>query len=666
MGKAETFADTARKRVIVEGVQPQVDCGRHPVKRVVGDTLTVETDLVADGHDELAGVLRYRHADDAQWSERALTFLVNDRWRGAFPLSKLGRWQYTVEAWVDRFSTWRNSLARKAEAGQDVDVDLRLGARLVAAAAGRADGEDARLLADASRKLDEAGGDLDARVALALDVHLAQRMGRHPDRSRASRFDRVLEVVVDRPRARFSAWYEMFPRSCGASGKHGTFRDAEQRLPYVAELGFDVLYLPPIHPIGRTHRKGGNNALQAQPGEPGSPWAIGAAEGGHKAIHPDLGTLDDFRRFIEKAGEHGLEVALDIAFQCSPDHPYVREHPEWFLQRPDGSIQYAENPPKKYQDIYPFDFDSESWESLWEELLSVFTFWIDQGVRIFRVDNPHTKSLRFWQWCLGEIRSRHPDVIFLAEAFTRPKLMYELAKLGFTQSYTYFTWRNTRHELTEYLQELTQTDVHEFFRPNFWPNTPDILPEALQHGGRPAFIARLVLAATLSSNYGIYGPAFELMEHVPRPGSEEYVDNEKYELRDWDIHRADSLRYLIAHLNRIRRQHPALQHNGTLAFHPTDNDQLLCYSKRDHEADDVMLVVVNLDFHHRHSGWTHLDLRQIDVDGAHPYEVHDLITDARYYWEGSHNYVELDPSMPAHVFHVVRTLHGPHQTEHSG
>ncbi|MFW6067441.1 MAG: alpha-1,4-glucan--maltose-1-phosphate maltosyltransferase [Myxococcota bacterium] len=652
--------EQARRRVYIEGVEPEVDAGRFAAKRVLGDRLHVEADLVADGHDLVAGCVRYRHQDVDAWSEVPLRLLVNDRWRASFELTELGRWQFTVEAWPAPFATWQHGLRKKVEAGQEVHVDLLMGADLVRAACERAESRDREPLAAAADLLarkPRSEAERVERQEVALSSDLAERMARHPDRSLATLYGRVLEVVVDRARARFSSWYEMFPRSFGPPGKHGTFRDAEKVLPYVAEMGFDVLYLPPIHPIGRSFRKGRNNALEAAPGDPGSPWAIGAAEGGHTAVHPELGTLEDFRRFRNQAEAHGLEIALDVAFQASPDHPWVREHPEWFVERPDGTIQYAENPPKKYQDIYPLNFESPNWRGLWEELRDVFEFWVAQGVRIFRVDNPHTKSLPFWEWCIDDLKRRHRDLIFLSEAFTRPKLMYALAKLGFTQSYTYFTWRNTAWELAEYMRELTGTEVAEFFRPSFWPNTPDILPEHLQFGGRPAFLVRLVLAATLSSNYGIYGPAFELMERQARPGSGEYLNNEKYELKEWDIDRPDSLRYVIARINRIRRAHSALHDNRTLRFHRTDNEQLLCYSKRDPSGDDVILVVVNLDFHHRQSGFVDLDLSALGVDPSHPFEVHDLVADTRYGWHGHRNYVELDPQMmPAHVFHLERYL----------
>jgi len=484
-------------------------------------------------------------------------------------------------------------------------------------------------------------------------------MARYPDRRHATEYAPALGVVVDRERARFSAWYEFFPRSCTDDPeRHGRLRDCEGRLKAAAEMGFDVVYLPPIHPIGRTNRKGRNNAERAGPADVGSPWAIGAEEGGHRAVHPELGTLEDFRWFVATAGKYGLEVALDIAFQCSPDHPYVREHPEWFLKRPDGSVQYAENPPKKYQDIYPLWFETDAWQSLWDELTDVVRFWIGQGVRIFRVDNPHTKPYAFWEYLIARIKAQHPEVIFLSEAFTRPAVMYRLAKLGFTQSYTYFTWRNTKWDLTQYFTELTQTPVREFFRPNLWPNTPDILNEYLQLGGRPAFMTRLVLAATLGASYGIYGPAFELCENRARePGSEEYLDSEKYQIRVWPVEREDSLRWMIGRVNRIRRENPALHSDRGLRFHDVDNDMLVCYSKSTPDRENVILCVVNLDPHHTQSGWVGLPLEELGLDAHQPYQAHDLLSDARYLWSGTHNYVELNPHIvPAHILRLRKRI----------
>ncbi|MGY6501874.1 MAG: alpha-1,4-glucan--maltose-1-phosphate maltosyltransferase [Acidimicrobiales bacterium] len=638
-------------RVVVEGVSPQVDVGRFPAKRVLGELLEVRADVFADGHELAAASLWVRGPGDETTTEVAMRHLVNDRFAASHRLDRLGRWAFTVVGWVDRFETWRDGMRRRIAADQDLVVDLQIGARLVADAAARAQGSDAVLLSDAAAVFDEGSADgLD-------DPALAQAMRRWADRDPVVRHARTLEVLVERERAGHGAWYEFFPRSASPDpDRHGTLRDAAERLPYVASMGFDVVYLPPIHPIGQAFRKGPNNTVDAGPDDPGSPWGIGSADGGHTAIHPDLGTFDDFAVFVETAESHGLEVALDLAFQCAPDHPWVSEHPQWFRHRPDGTIQYAENPPKKYQDIYPIDFETDDADALWEALADVVRFWIDRGIRIFRVDNPHTKPFRFWEWMIATIRDESPGVIFLSEAFTRPKVMYQLAKLGFSQSYTYFTWRQTAHELREYFTELTSEPVVDFFRPNAWPNTPDILTEQLQRGGRPVFVQRLVLAATLSANYGIYGPAFELVEHeAVRPGSEEYLDSEKYQQRSWDLDAPHSLRDLIARVNGIRRAHPALLQDRTLRFHPTDNDALLCYSKTAADGSDPMVVVVNVDPHHAQSGFVDLDLDSLDLPGDWRFEVHDLLGGGRYSWVGGRNYVELDPQvLPAHVFSIGR------------
>ncbi len=565
-------------RVVIENIRPELDGGRFPVKRVIGDAVIIEADIFADGHDSLRGVLRYRHDSEAGWKETPLKPLDNDRWQGSFCAERLGLYRYCFEAWVG--ST-----------------------RLV------------------STKSDE-----------------------YP-------------VSVDREKAVFSSWYEVFPRSCSAQpGRHGTFKDLEARLPYMAQMGFDVLYLPPIHPIARSMRKGKNNTLEATAGEPGSPWAIGAKEGGHKAVHPELGTLSDFQHLVKKAADSGMEVAVDIAFQCSPDHPYVREHPEWFKHRPDGTIQYAENPPKKYEDIYPFDFESKQWKALWEELKSIFLFWAGQGVRIFRVDNPHTKPFEFWEWVIHQVQAKYPDAIFLSEAFTRPKIMMRLAKIGFTQSYSYFTWRNSKWELTDYFRELTESPVRDYFRPNLWPNTPDILTDTLQKGGRSAFAARAVLAGTLGASWGIYGPAFELGESLPRePGSEEYLNSEKYEIKAWNWDRADSLRELIAGINRARKENQALQRNDRLLFHSINNDALIAYSKLSADGKNRVLVVVNLDPYRKQSGSVTLDLPALGIDLSRPYRLCDRLSNADYSWTGPSNYVELDPAVSAaHLFVVTQ------------
>jgi starch synthase (maltosyl-transferring) len=651
-------------RVVIEGVEPDIDGGQAPIKRTVGEEVVVGADIYADGHDVLTAVLRYRQTligstgpGEEEWVEVAMTEQGNDRWSARFLVTAVGRWQYTLQAWVDRFGSWRKDLSKKTSAGQDVSTDLLEGAEMLREAARRAAGPDADWL---RRHADVLGrpGDPSARVRVALDPALAAVMGRHADRSRGAVHERILEVIVDHERARFGAWYELFPRSCAAEpGRHGTFRDVEKRLAYVAGMGFDVLYLPPIHPIGRSFRKGPNNSLDAGPDAPGSPWAIGAAEGGHRAVHPQLGTLDDFDHLVEAASRLGIEIALDVAFQCSPDHPYVREHPGWFRHRPDGSIKYAENPPKKYQDIYPLDFECEDWRGLWQELLGVVLFWADHGVRIFRVDNPHTKPFRFWQWLIAQVRERNPDVLFLSEAFTRPKVMKCLAKAGFTQSYTYFTWRNAKHEIIAYFTELTQTAVREYMRPNLFANTPDILSEYLQVGGRAAFAVRLVLAATLGASYGIYGPPFETCENRPgRPGSEEYLDSEKYQIRHWDWDRPNTFREFIALVNQVRRDEPALHYDHRLQFYPVDNEQLLFYGKTLPDLSNVVLVVVNLDPHHTQSGWVRVPLAELNLRPDEPYQVHDLLSGGRFLWYGESNYVELRPEAPAHILRLRRKV----------
>ncbi len=594
------------RRVIVEGVTPQVDEGRYPAKRTVGEDVVVEADVFADGHDVLAAVTLWRQRGAAKWRETKMEPLGNDRWRASFACAKLVDYEFTVEGWIDRRETWRQGMEKKIAAGQDVSSEQIEGTRLP-----RDDG-----------------------------------------RSQGTRYERVLPVRVERERARFGAWYEMFPRSAGTDpSRSATFTEAAARLPYVASMGFDVLYLPPIHPIGHSFRKGRNNWLTPEPGDPGSPWAIGSEDGGHTAVEPGLGTLEDFEQFVKAAARHGLEVALDIAFQASPDHPYIKTHPSWFRHRPDGTIKYAENPPKKYQDIYPFDFESEDWSALWHELKAVIEFWIARGVKIFRVDNPHTKPFHFWEWALAGITQAHPDTIFLAEAFTRPKIMKFLAKVGFSQSYSYFTWRNSKAEIEEYFTELTQTDVREFMRPNLFANTPDILHEYLQKGGKPAFHARLVLAATLGATYGIYS-GFELYENVPaREDSEEYLDSEKYQIRPRNFDAVDSLAETIAKINAIRRAHPSLQFDRGLEFHETDNDQLICYTKRAPDGTDPILVVVNLDPVYMQQGHIKLPLADWMIPPDAVIEAHDLLSDETYMWRDEWTYVRLDPQ--TRVAHVI-------------
>ena len=641
-------------RVVIENITPRIDCGRFPIKRTIGETVVVEADVFTDGHDQVAAVLMYRHDSGTEWHKIPLKPIGNDRFRAEFTVQQLGSYQYSVSAWVDHLESWRRGILKKYEARQDIHVDLKTGALLAESMAERAQGIDAQRLREWAAAIIDTRRDMEARIALTQAESIRELEYRYPDPDIVLNWDSPLEVSVDRERARFSTWYELFPRSAATEpGKHGTFKDVEKLLPYVASMGFDVLYMPPIHPIGTTERKGPNNNPKASPGDLGSPWAIGGAEGGHKAIHPELGTLDDFKRLIANAGEHGIEIALDIAFQTTPDHPYVREHPEWFLKRPDGTIQYAENPPKRYQDIYPFYFESQAGQALANELRSVVEYWISQGIRIFRVDNPHTKPFPFWEGLIGEIRRLRPDVIFLAEAFTRPKVMYRLAKLGFTQSYNYFPWRNTKHELIEYFTELSQPPVSDFFRANLWPNTPDILPEYLQYGGRPGFMIRLVLAATLGASYGIYGPPFELMDgRAIEAGKEEYYDSEKYQIRHWNRDDPASLREFIALVNRIRRENAPLQSDRGLKFHGTDNDNLVAYSKTRAGGDSV-LVAVNVDPHHTQSGWLQLDLATLGLPESGTYQVHDLLSGQRFLWQGPRNFVSLDPGRgPAHIFRI--------------
>jgi starch synthase (maltosyl-transferring) len=647
----------SKARVVIESLTPQVDCGRFPARRVLGDSVAVEADIFTDGHDAVAASLLYRHESDARWQRAPMAPVGNDRWQGHFTVETLGRYLFTVEAWVDHLESWRHGLVKKYEAAQDIDIDLQQGAALARAHAARAPAAAAHNLREWADALSDSARSREARVVLAQREALHELARSSPDPQTLARHEPALAIEVDRERARFSSWYEMFPRSAASRpGEHGSLKDVEALLPYVAAMGFDVLYLPPIHPIGELERKGPNNREGAAPSDPGSPWAIGSREGGHKAVHARLGTLADFRRLLASAAALDIEIALDIAFQCAPDHPYVREHPQWFLKRPDGSVQYAENPPKKYQDIYPFWFETDDWNALWTELKSVFEFWIAQGVRIFRVDNPHTKPFAFWEWVIAEIRRTRPDVIFLSEAFTRPKVMYRLAKLGFTQSYNYFPWRNGKREIIEYFTELTSRPVCEFFRPSLWPNTPDILTEYLQFGGRAAFVTRLILAATLGASFGIYGPAFELMERRPREsGSEEYLDSEKYQLRLWNRAAPESLKELIARLNRIRRECPALHSDASLAFHDIDNEALIAYSKR--SGDESVLVVANVDPHHPQSGWVQLDLASLGLPDDAPFQVHDLLSGARYLWRGTRNYVGLDPAgTAAHVFRIRRRV----------
>ena len=649
----------------VQDVSPTVDCGRYAAKAVVGDDVVVAADVFREGHDMVAAAVRYRGPDDASWHESPLRHEGNDRHYGSFHVDRLGAWRFQVVGWTDHVASWLDGLVKKHEAGQpDLDVEFEEGAQLLERRKAPKAVKD--IIREVVAVLRSAASN-EEKVAAVTNGDLRLLLERHPERRDATT-TADFGLWVDREAAQFSAWYELFPRSEGAQilatdteaglstgteVRSGTFSEAAKRLPAIADMGFDVVYLPPIHPIGRQFRKGPNNTLTPGPDDPGVPWAIGSEEGGHKAIHPDLGTIDDFDDFVAEANRHGLEVALDFAIQCSPDHPWVTEHPEWFRHRSDGTIAYAENPPKKYQDIYPVDFDTPDIEGLKAELKSVLDYWIGHGVKIFRVDNPHTKALPFWEWLIAAIRLEHPDVLFLAEAFTKPKMMKTLGKLGFSQSYTYFAWRNAKHELVEYLEELAHTDMADYYRPNFWPNTPDILTEYLQHGGRPAFKIRAVLAALMSPSWGMYS-GYELCENVAvREGSEEYLNSEKYQYRprNWDD--PDSLAPYLARLNEIRAQHPGFRRLRNIWFHQIGNDSLLAFSKVARDRTDPVLVIVNLDPYTAQEGSTWLDMWQLGLEHAGPYEAHDLLTDTTYIWHGASNYVRLDPSLePAHVLRL--------------
>ena len=644
-----------RGRVYIENVTPSVDGGRYPAKATAGDAITVGADLISDGHDLLRAVARYAPAGSDHWVEAELQHdPFRDRWEGTISPDSLGLWHLNIEAFTDHFGTWRRDLKKRVDAGQDVDVELLVGANIIEPRVKKAPKAVRATLQNAVRELRSArageGEADDPRIEVALSPDLFAAMNAVADRADKSELAAPLEITVDRELARFGSWYEFFPRSTGESGKHGTFRTAAERLPHIAEMGFDIVYLPPIHPIGDAHRKGKNNSLTPAPGDVGSPWAIGSRDGGHTEVHPDLGTLADFNFFVRRAKDAGLEVALDFAVQCSPDHPWVKKHPEWFEELPDGSIRYAENPPKKYQDIYPIDFATKDPQGLWNALRDVLAFWIGHGVSVFRVDNPHTKSLAFWEWCIRTLKADHPELIFLSEAFTRPKLQATLAKLGFTQSYTYFTWKNSKRELEDYVRELAHERAH-YFRPNFFANTPDILHEYLQRGGPAAFRIRAVLAATLSPSYGIYS-GYEFFENeAVREGSEEYKDSEKYELRPRPNDAPGSLVPLLTRLNVIRDDHPALQYLPNIVFHGTDKDGLIAYSKR--HGGDTVLVVVSLNPHGTEEGTVSVDLGALGIAGSRPYQVRDLLTGEGYLWQGTRNYVRLTPDHPAHVFHVT-------------
>jgi len=644
------------QRVVIENVFPEIEEGAHPVKRVEGEWVEVEAFVFADGHDDVTAVLLHRYSEEEAWQEVMMEPLGNDKWKGRFRVVRTGTYYYTVKGWVNRYCTWCGDVKKKLHAGQDISMDLQIGSEMVRSMVENAQGEDVSRIQGILDAL-STRTDTQSIISLLLEEKIKSFMTKWVEERDITTYRRELQVQVERKKALFSSWYEIFPRSCGKGTKHGSLKDCETLLPEIAEMGFDVVYLPPIHPIGKTNRKGRNNSPDSGPEDIGSPWAIGSEEGGHTAIHPELGTLDDLRSFVKTAEALGMEVALDLAFQCSPDHPYLKDHPQWFKWRPDGTVQYAENPPKKYEDVIPIHFETVDRKALWQELKSVILHWVALGIHIFRVDNPHTKPFGFWEWVISEVRRVHPSVLFLAEAFTRPKVMYRLAQIGFSQSYTYFTWRNTKHEITEYLDELTRTPAREFFRPNFWPNTPDILPEYLQYGGRPAFISRLVLAATLSSNYGIYGPAFELCVSDAVQGTEEYLNSEKYEIKEWDRNKPGTIREIIARVNRIRRENPALHETNNLRFHHGENDFLLFYEKATSDRSNILFIAVNLDPYHSQAGRVYIPLDELEIERDQPFLVHDLLSDEKYVWQGEHSYVELDPAViPASIFLVKRFL----------
>ncbi len=653
---ARSSALTSTPHIVVVETEPAIQCGRYPAKRTLGDVLHLRAVILKGGYESLRAEVRYQRPGARKWSAVPMRYVYqDDAYFGEIPLDTVGLWRYAVAAWTDVFGSWRTEIDRKHAAGRDISSELFEGVHLLRDWARHAPGKVAEGIEAYADAIETASQERAAEFA--LEPRLVELMTRADPRTDIVVDDPPLELRVDRERARFGAWYELFPRSQSPEpGQHGTLRDVERLLPRLRQMGFDVIYLPPIHPIGHTNRKGKNNRLVPEPDDVGSPWAIGNEDGGHDAIEPRLGTIDDFDHLVAAAAQHGMEIALDFAIQCSPDHPYVREHPEWFRKRPDGTIKYAENPPKKYEDIVAVDLWCDDYPALWEELKRVVLHWVNHGVRIFRVDNPHTKPLAFWQWLIAEIQKDYPDVILLSEAFTRPNLLHELARIGFTQSYTYFTWRNTRRDLEEYLEELAHGPGVDYLRPNFFANTPDILHEYLQHGGRPAFMIRLTLAATMSPSYGIYS-GFELCENIPlRAGSEEYLDSEKYQVlqRDWDA--PGNINEYITLVNRARRENPALQHLDNITFHDADNPNIIAYSKSTPDGENRILVVVNLDPFSPEEATVHLDGHALGISTASTYNLTDLLTGQQFTWHGLANYVRLDPARePAHLFLVEAT-----------
>lgn len=640
--------NNGKKRVIITGISPVIEGGHYPAKTVVNDDIILSADIFGDGHDQVSASVFLRSIPTGETLELPMAFVINDSWEATYTFNAAGLYEFWIQGWENHFDTWKTGIKKKLEARQDIALDLQVGIELLENAAAALPANRTYLTSIANRIAiaEETEG-----VAIAMQDALTSIMFKYRPEERMTTSP-IFKITVERKKAAFSSWYELFPRSAAAQpGSHGTFKDVEKLLPRVRQMGFDVLYFPPIHPIGEKNRKGKNNTLTAAPDDPGSPWAIGNRKGGHKAIHPQLGTLKDFKRLIKLAEQSGIELAMDIAYQCAPDHPYVKSNPQWFKWRPDGTVQFAENPPKKYEDILPFDFETDDWENLWQELKSIIDYWIEAGIRIFRIDNPHTKSFNFWEWLIAEVRTKHPEVLFLAEAFTRPRLMERLAKAGFNQSYTYFTWRNTKYELETYMKELAKTDMRYYFRPNFWPNTPDILPPALINGGENAHIMRLILAATLSSSYGLYGPVYEFGINIPHGLKEEYADNEKYEIKHWDWNQYTRIGELITRVNRIRKQNSALQRTWNIEFAETTNDQIICYAKTDHRTGNKLVIAVNLDSSQTQSAMVRLPLTAMKIDPSAVVTVRDLLSGDSYTWQGEWQYISLNPYlMPAHIF----------------
>ena len=643
---------SGQRRVVIENVFPEINCGQHAAKRVVGQKFEVSADILADGHDVLNAHIKYKHEKAKAWKYAPMKLGENDSWSGTFEVEKQGYYEYTVEAWVDYPLTWQHNIERKIDDNQHVNVELEDGIQYLKEAKKKSKehAEYLSKLIEAFKNPDEYNFAIDE----AQSETLHDIFWNNPTKQFATTYSKTLPLFVDRKKALYSTWYEFFPRSTAKKpGEHGTFKDVLDVIPIVAKQGFDVIYFPPVHPIGTAHRKGKNNTTTALPGDVGVPWAIGNKEGGHKDILPELGTLADFQEVIKVAGEHGIEIAMDFALQCSPDHPYVKEHPTWFKWRPNGTVQYAENPPKKYQDIYPIYFESEDWENMWNEFISIVLHWNKMGIKIFRVDNPHTKPFGFWEYLIAEVKKVDADVLFLSEAFTKPKTMQRLAKIGFTQGYTYYTWRSSKAELIEYMTELTKGPMKDYFRPNFWPNTPDINPWMLQGGNENLYIVRHMMAATLSSNFGMYGPVYEQIENAAVIGKEEYLNSEKYEVRHWDWNKVTKLSSLVAKINKIRKEHKALQETNNIDFCQIENDRILAYFKQSQDKSDNMLFIVNLDPYNRQGGWVQVPKYKMGLSIDQPIRVTDLITGNSYIWNQEWNFVELDPyQIPYHIFSI--------------